>query len=61
MQPVTASRMSSNTWFCSEIVAGALNAAGVKVAPSLHPHELYKAVANITSPDCPRDMSNMKF
>ena len=61
MQPVTGTRMSSNTWFCSEIVAGALNAAGLKVAPSLHPHELYRAVANITSPDCPRDMSNMKF
>ena len=61
MQPFTNRRMSKNTWFCSEIVAGALNAAGLNVAPSLHPHELFKAVANITTPDCPRDMSNMKF
>ncbi len=61
MQPFSSSRMSSDTWFCSEIVAGALNAAGVKVAPSLHPNDLFKAVAEMTSPDCPRDMSNMKF
>jgi hypothetical protein len=61
LQPFSGMRMSSNTWFCSEIVAGALNAAGMKIAPSLHPNDLYKAVADMTSPDCPRDMSNMKF
>ena len=60
-QPISSSRMASNSWFCSEIVAGALNAAGLNVAPSLHPNDLFKAVANIKSPDCPRDMSKMKF
>lgn len=60
MQPFIGTRLSSNTWFCSEIVAGALNAAGFKVAPSLHPNELFKAVADLTAPDCPREVV-MKF
>lgn len=60
LQPFAGVRLSSNTWFCSEIVAGALNAAGVKVAPSLHPNALFKAVAELTSPDCPRNVE-MKF
>ena len=60
LQPFAGMRLSSDTWFCSEIVAGALNAAGLKVAPSLHPNELYKAVSAMTAPDCPRDVQ-MKF
>ena len=60
MQPLVGRRMSQNSWFCSEIVAGALNAAGFKVQPSLHPHALFKAIANNTTPDCPRVVS-MKF
>ena len=60
LQPVSGMRMSSNTWFCSEIVAGALNAAGFSVAPSLHPNALFRAVADLTAPDCPRDVK-MKF
>ena len=60
MQPLAGVRMASNTWFCSEIVAGALNAAGIKVAPSLHPNALFKAVADLTAPDCPRNVQ-MKF
>lgn len=60
MQPFVSTRLSSNTWFCSEIVAGALNAAGLKVAPSLHPDKLFKAVVDLTSPDCPRVVT-MKF
>jgi len=60
LQPFAGSRLSSDKWFCSEIVAGALNAAGVKVAPSLHPNALFKAVADSTAPDCPRNVE-MKF
>ena len=60
LQPFAGARLSSNTWFCSEIVAGALNAAGMQVAPSLHPNELFKAVADLTAPDCPRQVE-MKF
>lgn len=60
MQPLVGRRMSKNSWFCSEIVAGALNAAGMKVEPSLHPHALYMSIANNTTPDCPRVVS-MKF
>lgn len=61
MQPVSGKRMSSNSWFCSEIVAGALNAGGMTVPSSLHPHALYKAIAERTAPDCPRSMNNIKF
>ena len=61
MQPVSAQRLASNKWFCSEIVAGALNAGGMNVPPSLHPNALYRAIADTTTPDCPRDMSNIKF
>lgn len=60
LQPFAGARLSSNTWFCSEIVAGALNAAGMKIAPSLHPNALFKAVADLTAPDCPRQVE-MKF
>mgnify|MGYP001346521078 FL=1 len=60
LQPFAGIRLSSDTWFCSEIVAGALNAAGFNVAPSLHPNALFKAVADLTSPDCPREVV-MKF
>ena len=60
MQPFVKSRLVKKSWFCSEIVAGALNAAGVQVDPSLHPHALYKAIANQTTPDCPRVLE-MKF
>lgn len=60
MQPIAGVRLSSDTWFCSEIVAGALNAAGMEVSPSLHPNALFKAVADLTSPDCPRSVT-MKF
>lgn len=60
MQPFTGKRMSKKSWFCSEIVAGALNAAGVGVAPSLHPNALYAAIAEQTTPDCPRVL-DMKF
>lgn len=58
MQPVVGSRrMSKNTWFCSEIVAGALRAGGMQVKESLHPHELYTTVCKNTTPDCPRTPS----
>ena len=60
MQPFTGKRMSNKSWVCSEIVAGALNAAGVGVAPSLHPNALYAAIAEQTTPDCPRVL-DMKF
>ena len=60
MQPFVGTRLSSNTWFCSEIVAGALNAAGMQVAPSLHPNALFQAVADLTAPDCPRQVE-IKF
>jgi hypothetical protein len=60
LQPFAGARLSSNTWFCSEIVAGALNAAGMQVASSLHPNDLFKAVADLTAPDCPREVE-MKF
>lgn len=55
MQPVMGSRrMSKDTWFCSEIVAGALRAAGMDVEQSLHPHKLYTTLCDVTTPDCPR-------
>ena len=58
MQPIVGSRrMSKNTWFCSEIVAGALRAGGMQVEESLHPHKLYTAVFEQTTPDCPRATS----
>lgn len=60
MQPFTGKRLSGKSWFCSEIVAGALNAAGFAVKPSLHPHALYEAIADQTTPDCPRVL-DMKF
>ena len=60
LQPLAGMRLSSDTWFCSEIVAGALNAAGIQVAPSLHPNELFRAVADFTAADCPRNIE-MKF
>lgn len=60
MQPFVGSRLAKNSWFCSEIVAGALNAAGGQVGLSLHPHALYKAIADDTTPDCPRVL-DIKF
>ena len=60
MQPFVGSRLTKKSWFCSEIVAGALQSAGVHVEPSLHPHALYKAIADNTTPDCPRVL-DMKF
>ena len=60
MQPFTGKRLAKKSWFCSEIVAGALNAAGVNVAPALHPNALYEAIAERTTPDCPRVL-DMKF
>lgn len=60
MQPFVGSRLTKKSWFCSEIVAGALNAAGVQVKPSLHPHALYRAISENTTPDCPRVLE-MKF
>ena len=58
MQPVVGScRMSKNTWFCSEIVAGALRAGGMNIEESLHPHKLYTTVCDMTTPDCPRATS----
>lgn len=50
-----------NSWFCSEIVAGALRAAGKDVPVSMHPHKLYMAVRDMTTPDCPRSNVEMKF
>ena len=62
LTPVCAPRrLASDSWFCSEIVAGALMSAGIDVEPSLHPHQLYKSVKNLTTPDCPRDIGEMKF
>ena len=60
LQPVTGKRLAKKSWFCSEIVPGALNAAGVQVPPSLHPHALFEAIAFRTTPDCPRVLE-MKF
>jgi len=60
MQPFMGKRLSGKSWFCSEIVAGALNAAGCGVPPSLHPHALYEAISEQTTPDCPRALE-MKF
>jgi|TARA_B110001452_G_C15241783_1_gene430092 hypothetical protein len=54
LQPVCKARLTSNRWFCSEIVAGALQAAGADVESSLHPHALYMSLKNITTPACPR-------
>lgn len=62
LQPVCGpKRLSDDKWFCSEIVAGALNAAGVEVEPSLHPNKLYESIKEITTPDCPRVISEMHF
>lgn len=60
LQPVCRARLSSDRWFCSEIVAGALRAAGADVETSLHPHALYTSIKNVTSPACPR-APEMKF
>lgn len=58
MQPVTGEkRLTKNSWFCSEIVAGALRAGGMNVPESLHPHKLYTRVIELTTPDCPRQTS----
>lgn len=62
LNPVCAPRrLRDDSWFCSEIVAGALQAAGLDVEPSLHPHALYKSIRDLTTPDCPRDMKEMLF
>tara|TARA_Y100001958_G_scaffold159373_1_gene160605 strand:- start:877 stop:1395 length:519 start_codon:yes stop_codon:yes gene_type:complete len=50
-----------STWFCSEIVAGALRAAGKDVPVSLHPHKLYNRIRDMTTPDCPRNSVAIKF
>lgn len=58
MHPVIGNqRVSKRTWFCSEIVAGALRAAGMDVEESLHPHKLYASLCDVTTPDCPRATS----
>ena len=54
LHPFCSPRVSERRWFCSEIVAGALNAAGVDVPPSLHPHKLYEELKPLTIPACPR-------
>ena len=54
LNPLCAARMSRNRWFCSEIVAGALRAAGADVAQSLHPQRLFESLQEITTPACPR-------
>lgn len=54
LHPFCSPRVSERRWFCSEIVAGALNAADVEVAPSLHPQRLYDALKPISIPACPR-------
>ena len=60
LQPLGKTRLSKNTWFCSEIVAGALRAAGMTVGESMHPQKLYSALAEVTTPDCPRH-TNLVF
>lgn len=60
MQPFTGKRLAKKAWFCSEIVAGALNAAGFNIELSLHPQALFEKVADRTTPDCPRALE-MKF
>ena len=57
MHPFCSPRLSDRRWFCSEIVSGALNAAGLDVAPSLHPHKLYEELKPITIPACPRKVA----
>lgn len=54
LQPLCKARLSSDRWFCSEIVAGALRAAGADVESSLHPQALFDSVKGITTPACPR-------
>jgi len=54
-------RLRDDSWFCSEIVAGALRAADMDVEPSLHPNALFKSIKNLTTPDCPRQMGEMLF
>jgi hypothetical protein len=60
VQPLCRARMSSNRWFCSEIVAGALRAAGADVHTSLHPHQLFLSLKDVTFPACPKQ-TDMKF
>jgi len=60
VQPICRARMSSNRWFCSEIVAGALCAAGADVQASLHPHQLFLSLKDVTCPACPKQ-TEMKF
>jgi len=55
MNPVCRARVTNDQWFCSEIVAGALRAAGADVETSLHPHALYESLKSITVPACPRN------
>jgi hypothetical protein len=60
MQPIVGNqRVSKNTWFCSEIVAGALRAGGIDIEESLHPNTLYNRVCDMTTPDCPRSTALM--
>ena len=54
LQPLCQARITKNRWFCSEIVAGAIRAAGGDVAQSMHPHALYESLKDITVPACPR-------
>lgn len=55
--PFCTPRLTENRWFCSEIVAGALNVAGVEVGKSMHPHKLYEALVDVTVPSCPRQVA----
>jgi len=54
LHPFCSPRLTERRWFCSEIVAGALNAAGMDLPPSLHPHKLFEEIKPLTIADCPR-------
>ena len=54
-QPLCNTRISTNRWFCSEIVAGALRAAGADVEECLHPNALFESLKNCTVPSCPKN------
>ena len=54
LQPLLQTRVSSDRWFCSEIVAGALCAGGAEIPSAMHPDALYETLKDITTPGCPR-------
>ena len=49
-------KMSSTPrWYCSEIVAAAINHAGIMDVPvSCHPEKLFQSIKESTAPSCPR-------